>query len=311
VPRPRAIGGPPEDDEGTDPSAARVALRHAPSSFSDLAGFAEDDHAEAFRVFRRSSAAILGARSALRAGAPPSPALVSACRSARDLGALDAREARHFFETRFRPRRIVPRDGVDSGRGFLTGYYEPVVAGSPIRTEAFRAPVLAQPAHWPSADAAEKGHGGLPDRAAIEALAQHGHFEPLVWLRDPVEVFFVQVQGSALVQLPDGRSLRLVFAGRNGHPYTSIGRILVETGAIALADMSLSRLKTWIRAHGQEPGDAGTLLMQRNASYVFFRGAPGSAEGPIGGQGIALTALRSLAIDKTLYAYGLPRFAAS
>lgn len=107
------------------------------------------------------------------------------------------------------------------------------------------------------------------DRAAIEAGAIERRSPAIVWLRDPVEVFLVQVQGSALVRREDNSLLRLAYAGRNGHPYTSIGRILIDTGEIAETDMSLATLKQWIRAHGQNPGDAGTLLMHRN-TYVFF-----------------------------------------
>jgi len=116
------------------------------------------------------------------------------------------------------------------------------------------------------------------------------------------------VQGSARVRLADGSLLRLAYAGRNGHPYTSIGRILIDTGEIAEADMSLATLKQWIRAHGQNPGDAGALLMHRNKSYVFFslHEECEPARGPIGGQGISLTALRSIAVDRAIWTYGLP-----
>ncbi len=277
-----------------------------PATFAGLVGFAEDDHAEAFRVFRRSSAAIVAHRPSLRAAEPPSAALLAVCRHALELGEPDGPAARRFFETHFRPRRLVPGSPTRPERGFLTGYYEPIVDGSPTRAEAFPTPILA----WPGDSSRHGMRTGLPDRAAIEALVRDGHFERIIWLRDPVEVFFVQVQGSARVRLADGTSLRLVYAGRNGHPYTSIGRILVESGAIARADMSLARLKAWIRDHGQAPGEAGAALMQRNASYVFFRAAPDldPAEGPIGGQGIGLTRLRSIAIDRTIYSYGLPFF---
>ncbi len=283
---------------------ARAPAELEPATFAELAGFAEDDHADAFRAFRRSCAVIVAQRPPLRAATPPSVGLLSVCRRALDLGDLDAPAARRFFEASFRPRRIVSRPPQSTERGFLTGYYEPMVDGSPTRTEAFSAPVLA----WPRGH--DRHESGLPDRAAIEALVRSGRLEPIVWLRDPVEVYFVQVQGSARVRLPDGTTLRLVYAGRNGHPYTSIGRILVETGVIAEAHMSLARLKAWLRDHGQAPGEAGAALMQRNASYVFFRAVPelDPTDGPIGGQGIGLTPLRSIAIDRTLYPYGLPFF---
>jgi membrane-bound lytic murein transglycosylase A len=289
-----------------DPDPPSLAAEAEPATFAGLAGFAEDDHADAFRVFRRSCAAIVAHRPSLRAAEPPSAAFLSVCRRALDMGELDGLAARRFFETHFRPRRIVPGSPILPERDFLTGYYEPIVDGSPTESEAFPAPILA----WPR-DCAQHGmRMGLPDRAAIEALARNGHFGPIVWRRDPVWFFFVQVQGSARVRLADGTSLRLVYAGRNGHPYTSIGRILVENGAIARTDMSLGRLKAWIRGHGQAPGEAGALLMQRNASYVFFRAVQDvdPTEGPIGGQGIGLTRLRSLAIDRTIYSYGLPFF---
>jgi membrane-bound lytic murein transglycosylase A len=130
----------------------------------------------------------------------------------------------------------------------------------------------------------------------------------LVWLRDAVEVFMIQVQGSAKVRLADGQWLRLVYAGRNGQPYTSIGRILVDEGHIHAADMSLAALKGWIRARGQKFGEPGRALMQQNRSYVFFaaQSCADLEEGPIGGAGVSLSPLRSIAVDRTIWSYGLP-----
>ena len=108
--------------------------------------------------------------------------------------------------------------------------------------------------------------------------------------------------------LPDGRTLRLVYDGRNGQPYTSIGRKLIEAGEIAEADMSLARLKAWLRAHGLRPGERGRELMRLNKSYIYFRLEEVSdpAEGPTGGANLPLTALRSIAVDRTRWSYGLP-----
>ena len=116
------------------------------------------------------------------------------------------------------------------------------------------------------------------------------------------------MQGSARLRLADGRKARLVYDGRNGQPYTSIGRLLIEAGEIPEHEMSLARLKAWLRANGLKPGDKGRAIMQRNASYVFFRLVEDvdPALGPIGGAGIALTPLRSIAVDRTLWSYGLP-----
>jgi membrane-bound lytic murein transglycosylase A len=228
-------------------------------------------------------------------------------------------EARAFFTTYFRPHRIIGRPA------FFTGYFEPVVEGSLTQSAGFSAPILSRPAtlvtlpaesplasaDGPLQAALRAPDGSLapcPDRAAMEAGALAGQATPIVWLRDPVEVFIIQVQGSARVRLPDGRMLRLSYAGRNGWPYTSIGRILVEEAHIPAPEMSLARLKEWIRQNGQEVGQAGRALMQRNRSYVFFQAEEMSSEapGPTGAQGVSLTPLRSLAVDRAIWAYGLP-----
>ena len=294
-------------------------------TFADLKGFAEDDLAEAFAVFKRSCAFIVEGRPGLREAVAPSAALKAIGRLALTQSLRDRTQARRFFETHFRPWRVA--EGLSNGKdsAFLTGYYEPIVDGSLAPSADFTAPILARPDDLvalpggaraqgldPNLAAARRLPGEspapYPERAAIEAGALKGHAMPIVWLRDPVEVFLIQVQGSARVRLADGRLLRLVYAGRNGHPYTSVGRILIETGEIAAADMSLAALKQWIRAHGQAPGQAGAALMRRNKSYIFFAVnenlAP--AAGPIGGGGLSLTPLRSIAIDRRIYAYGSP-----
>ncbi|WOJ90073.1 MltA domain-containing protein [Methylocapsa polymorpha] len=285
-------------------------LTLAELSFADLEGFAEDDHLEAFRVFRLSGAALVEDRPVLRQGVAPSPALKAICRLALDQTPGDRIQARRFFEEHFRPFGVRATRGSNGhAAGFLTGYYEPVVEGSLTRTADFTAPILARPDDLPpSAGGASAGPTPYPDRAAIEAGAITGRARPIVWLRDAIEVFLIQVQGSARVRLADGGLLRLVYAGRNGQPYTSIGRLLIEAGEIAETDMSLARLKAWVRDHGQEPGEAGRALMQRNRSYVFFARDEklDLAASPIGGQGVSLTPLRSIAIDRTIWPYGLP-----
>ena len=279
-------------------SHAPKPCKLSPLRFAGLPGFSDDDHAEAFAVFQRSCAAIVDSLPPLRDAIPPSPPLRSICRRALAITPRTPTEARRFFEANFRPFRVeAPHSAAPAG--FFTGYYEPIVDGSLTRTSAFTAPILSRPA---------PGAGALPDRAAIESGALRPCVRPVVWLRDRVEVFLVQVQGSARVRLPDGRGLRLVYAGRNGWPYTSIGRILIESGAIAASGMSLAALKQWIRARGQEPGEEGATLMQRNQSYVFFTAAPDldPSAGPRGGAGLNLSPLRSLAVDRRLYPYGTP-----
>ncbi len=118
------------------------------------------------------------------------------------------------------------------------------------------------------------------------------------------------MQGSARLRFPDGESARLTYDGRNGHSYTSIGRLAIARGLIPEAQMSLATLKATLRAMGLRPGEAGRRLMQENKSYIFFRhdDRPQRVSGPIGGQGCALTPLRSIAVDRARWSYGLPFF---
>ncbi len=270
-----------------------------PLSFKDLAGFSQDDHLEAFWVFARSCAAIVDKTPPLRDGVTI-PTLNAIANAALRQEVRKPAQARRFFERHFRPCSVSACARVRNA-GFLTGYFEPIVEGSLTRTRGFTAPVLGRPDNLSAL-------APYPDRAAIEAGAIERHTAPIVWLRDRVEVFLVQVQGSARVRLADGNLLRLAYSGRNGHPYTSIGRILIDSGEIAEANMSLATLKQWIRGHGQKAGDQGAALMHRNKSYVFFSIHKESepARGPVGGQGISLTALRSIAVDRAIWSYGLP-----
>jgi membrane-bound lytic murein transglycosylase A len=295
------------------------APRLEPLEFADLPGFVDDDLREAFAAFRVSAEALCAGQAALRVGLPASEALLQAAGAALTQSGVSPEAARDFFTAHFRPHRIL------AGAAFFTGYFEPVVEGSVARSAEFTAPILSRPpdlvtlpAEAPLASpdgplqsalrGPDGGLGPCPDRAAIEAGALAGSATPVVWLRDPVEVFIIQVQGSARVRLQDGSAMRLTYAGRNGWPYTSIGRILVEERHIPAEQMSLAGLKEWIRQNGQEPGQPGRALMQRNRSYVFFQAEPAGPDGlgPTGAQGVALSPLRSIAVDRGLWAYGLP-----
>jgi membrane-bound lytic murein transglycosylase A len=284
-----------------------------PASFGDLAGFDDDDCREAFACFLVSCRA---PRDVPRSGRPPSASLQATFAAARAVDANDPVRARAFFADHFMPHRVV----VPEQRGFLTGYYQPRLRGSPRPSPRFPTPVLGRPDDLvtfrdgdrpPGLDPRLSGGSRLadgavvpyPDRAAIEDAAA----SPVLWLEDPVELFMAQVQGGALVTLDDGAVVRLAYDGRNGQPYTSIGRLLIESGAIAEADMSLAKLKDWLRANGLEPGHPARDLMRRNRSYVFFKVVPDGGE-PVAGAGVPLTPLRSIAVDRTLWSYGLPFF---
>jgi membrane-bound lytic murein transglycosylase A len=287
-----------------------------PVSFQALSGWADDDHAAAFHAFRRSCEILVASAPPLRPAKAADRDLLAVCRRGLALSQPSRTNARAFFETSFQPFAVVP----PSGQGFLTGYYEPEFRGAREKTAEFSVPLLARPDDLvtipqgeslpgiaPGLQAARRtrtGYEPFPDRAAIETGALGAGAKPIVHLREPGEAFIIHVQGSARIRLADGSVMRVAYAGRNGHPYTSIGRLLVEQGHIAADTMTLERLMGWLRDN-PEPARA---LMRRNRSYIFFREAGELApdDGPIGGAGIPLIAGRSLAVDRSLWPYGLP-----
>ncbi len=248
-----------------------------PFSFAQLEGWGEDDHGAALGAFRLSCQVIL--RRA-RSAAP----WLEACQDAR---AVAPGAERLFFERHFRPW-LATAGG--SAQGLFTGYYEPVLAGSRRAGGAFGYPLYRMP----------EGGEALPERAAIDAGALAGRGLELVWLADPVAAFFLHIQGSGAIALAEGGTMRVGFAGRNGHPYRAIGRDLVAQGALTADEVSLQTIRAWLHAHPDE----AFATMAANPSYIFFRELEGP--GPVGAQGVPLTAGRSLAIDDELLAYGLP-----
>lgn len=281
-----------------------------PVSFADLPGWAADRHAEAIPPLLASCAVIarmppdrpLGGRGELeRRAADFGPA----CAEAATLPAGDDAAARAFLERRFQPYAV--------GEGTLTGYFEPELRGSLTRDATHATPLHARPPELVEVDLgrfAEDLRGRriagvvqegrlqpFPDRAAIMAGALDGRGLELLWVDDPVDAFFLQIQGSGRVRLPDGRVLRVGYAGQNGHPYRAVGRVLVERGILAREAVSMQAIRAWMASAG--PAEA-TALMAENPSYVFFRIAPELPPelGPRGTLGAPLTPGRSVAVDR-------------
>ncbi|WP_245435400.1 murein transglycosylase A [Microvirga calopogonii] len=297
-------------------SALADQARLEPLPFQDLAGWEADDHAAAFGAFLRSCRALEASAAELRPAQAPQADLLAVCREALKTPGLDRTEARRFFETHFQPVAVTPH----SGNGFLTGYYEPEFQGSRRPDAIYRVPLLDRPEDLvtilqgetlpgldkglQAARRTKDGYEPYPDRAAIEEGALGTLARPIVYLREPGEAFIIHVQGSARIRLDDGSVMRVAYAGRNGRPYTSIGRLLVQQGAMDLETMTLEKLMGWLKTH-PEPAEA---LMRQNQSYIFFREARelASEDGPIGGAGTPLVPGRSLAVDRSLWAYGLP-----
>jgi membrane-bound lytic murein transglycosylase A len=279
-----------------------------PVSFSKLDRWNADDHAAAFTVFRKSCDAILKRRGKIR---PFAEDLQGVCRVAAAIPLPAGKEtARKFFEENFRPVRISK---LGEQEGFLTGYYEPIVEGSRTRHGEFIYPIYKTPSDLFSRvkqSVRSLRHrigrkiAGYFDRGAIDDGALEGRGLEICWLKDPIESFFIHVQGSARVQLEDGKQLRLNFDAHNGYPYVSIGKIMIDRGIATRDQMSMDLIRTYF---AESPEDAREIMHQ-NRSYVFFREIselPGHIEPP-GAQGVNLTVLRSIAVDKNLHVYGTP-----
>lgn len=283
-------------------------IRLKPVSFGEIKGWARDDHAAAF-------AALL--KSCRKKSAADNPA----CKAALALGPkLGRKAARGFFEAHYVPYRVD-----EEAPGLVTGYYEPEVNGSRERSDKFQVPVYGRPddivqikpdllrARYNESFSVMRRQGEelVPyyTRAEIETGALEGRGLELLYLDDPVELFFMQIQGSGRVRLPDGSWVRLGYAAKNGHRYTSIGKLLAERGEKPPGGLTMEGLKWWLRA---DPA-RGQKLMQENASYVFFRELPAAeaGEGPVGAQGVPLTPGRSLAVDTSYHKLGTPVFVAA
>lgn len=301
-------------------AAAMSGAAHPLVRVTELPGWAADDHAAAFVAFRRSAEII--------AATPPAPARltgdaeawVTVARAALALpDPVTAEVARQFFETWF-----VAQPAAAGLAPFLTGYFEPELEGARHATARFQVPLHARPAdlvavteanrppNWPAdrvfARLSDSGLTPYDSRAAIEdgALADRGL--ELVYLADPVDAFLAQVQGSCRVRLVvgpgAGATLRLAYDGKTGHPYTSIGRLLIERGLIAAERMTGDVLAAWLRANPAE----GRALMRENQSYIFFREQTDldPTLGAVAAGGVPLTPGRSLAVDAREHAYGAP-----
>ncbi|ACB25689.1 murein transglycosylase A [Methylobacterium radiotolerans] len=298
-------------------SAAPAAVGDAvliPVAAADLPGFPGARADAALAAFRRVCAAPPPALPQPDGVAGDLAALAEACAAAAD----PVPDAAAFFRDRFAAFRVA-RPGADRP-GFLTGYFEPELTGSLEPGPDFPTPVLARPDDLISlgpgetrpgldpglraARATADGFAPYPDRAAIEDGALGARAKPILWLRDPVDLLVLQVQGSGRVRLPDGRAVRVLYDGRNGRPYTAVAKLIVQEGHLPLEGLTLARWTGWLRAHPE----TAKRLIRANASYIFFRLAPVAdpALGPPGAANAPLSPGRSLAVDSTLWRYGLP-----
>jgi membrane-bound lytic murein transglycosylase A len=293
--------------------------QYAPLAWSDIAGWNEDDHLAAYGAFRKSCKAIMGQTGPAADAKALGVSLRDPCRAARASDIADSGKARAFFEQYFQPLQIS-RLGEDAG--FVTGYYEPIIDGSRTRTDVYTVPVYRRPSNLfvrgfkqdapslPNNGAVYRKIGRrklVPyyDRAEIEDGAIAGRGLEICWLKDPTDLLFSQIQGSARVRLEDGTTIRINYDAHNGYPYTPVGRVLIDRGIIPRDQMSMQKIRDWME---QNP-DGARDLRRANRAYVFFREVQLSdKDEAVGAQGVPLTPGRSIAVDKSLHVYGTPFF---
>jgi membrane-bound lytic murein transglycosylase A len=267
-------------------------------SFSALEGWKDDDHAVAFDTFLKSCRAILNGNRAMRSARPFYGALFKICERAVAVGPLDRDHARGFFENNFKPVRVTPLGQI---AGFFTGYYETEVDGSRFPSDEYTVPIYAAPPETVKKHQS-KVFANL-DRTKIEDGALAGKNLEICYVKNPIDAFFAQIQGSARVKLDNGKLLRLNYIASNGMPYTPVGKFLIDRGIVSKEDMSMDKIREFMEENPEEGKD----LRRKNRSFVFFQETPlGVHDECIGAQGVALTPGRSLAVDKRIHLYGTP-----
>jgi len=271
-------------------SGERAAGRLTAVSWQQVPGWQDDS--------------LLGATAALRQNCSrlaQQAAWRKACAAAQRLDDLDMNAAREFFETYFTPFQLANTDGTLDG--LVTGYYEPLLRGSRTRHGPYQYALYRWPYRF-------KAGAALPPRAQLERSGMLSGNE-LVWVDDPIEAFFLQVQGSGQVVMEDGSVMRVGFGGTNNQPYKSIGRELLDRRELTSAQATMQGIKAWAKAN---PGRVDALL-DVNPRFVFFREMPpvntlaeGVGSGPVGALGVPLTPERSIAVDPSAIPLGTPVF---
>lgn len=289
-------------------------------SFADLRGWSEDDPSALFVGLRNCLSQIRDVKP-YRAGSLGLTAadLQPFLEAAVAFTPGDAQSARAFFETECVPFRIERRDAQP---GLVTAFYEPEVQVSDRPDQVFRFPFYRRPDDLIDLDAhnrpaeidptyafgwrTEEGIKPYPDRRRIDSGWLDGRSLEIAWASSKVDVFFAHVQGAARLRFPDGRLLRITYAAKAGHPFSAIGKLLIDRGEIAAADISMQSIRQWLADHPDEVDE----VLWHNRSYIFFREAPVSDLdlGPIAAAKVPLLAGRSLAVDRQIHTFGFPFF---
>lgn len=303
-PAPQPVPVPPPQPVPPPPPAKTGFV---PATYADLPGWASDDLRAAWPAFL-SSCSVLGKRADWQ----------ESCTIARTVDRSSEPAIRLFFETFLQPQRVIAPDGSDGG--LVTGYYEAQLRGSRRQAGAYQTPLYKVPDDLLTIDLAGvypdlkgkrlrgrlQGKKVVPFSSRAEIATAGFPGKELLWVDDPVEAFFLEVQGSGRVQLDSGETVRVAYGDQNGHPYKSIGKWLVEQGELTAEQATAQGIKAWIAAHPARRQE----LFNANPSYVFFREEkiPDPSVGPKGSLGVPLTPQRSVAVDATQIPLGAPMF---
>lgn len=291
-----------------------------PVSFEELPGWRLDDHAAAYAAFRRC--AEHATHKAYKTGSlgVAFDSFRPAYAEALGEPLPDAAQARRFFERHFRSARVLPDR--DSPQGLVTGFYEPEVEASHERTSKFSVPLLSRPADLidvsdenrpagldPYLAFARDSAAGLVeyyDRQKIDSGVLSGRGLEIAWLENPVDAYFIHVQGAARLIMPDRKVIRVTYAAKSGQRFTGAGKVLVELGEMPLEKVTMQSIRAWFKAHPERVNE----ILWHNRSYIFFREAPveGSDLGPVAAAKVPLTPGRSIAVDRLLHTFGTPFF---
>lgn len=269
------------------------------TGWDELAGWSTDNHAQALQAFVRGCDKI-----------QHKPLWQSTCHHASKISAIDDDKiARQFFEDNFAPHCLKDKD---SAQGLITGYYEPLLQGSRKLSATYRHPIYKVPDDLLHINSPQSNHvrGRLKGKDIVpywtrEAI--HSSHQPLLgnellWVNDPIALFFLHVQGSGLVKLEDGTIIGVNYADDNGHAYQSIGRQMVVQNIMPVEDVNLFSIRQWLINHP----DKYQSMLNTNPRYIFFRESAVSKTGPIGALGVELTPERSIAVDKSIIELGSP-----
>jgi len=277
------------------------------ASWDDMDGFAQDDLTKSWDAWLQSC-------NALKSKQP----WQTACEVANVLNSPNSEAIQSYFKQYFTPYRSINADGTDTG--LITGYYQPLLKGSRNQTSVYRYPLYSRPDDLITVElgsiypelANKRVRGRLTNnkvvpyynRNEIDTDQSPLRGKELIWVDDIIDLFFLQIQGSGIVQLENGERVAVGYADQNGQAYQSIGRLLIERGEISADKASMQGIKNWARDNLDKLRD----LLNSNPSYVFFRELPVGLSGPLGALGVPIAAERSVAIDPQYVPLGAPVF---